>query len=437
MIRLLNKVSYRAIGLQLSLLVGTVAFVAIGFEVYLRISYPYLHSFRPGFLHSPCGILYRPGEDVYWTNYIEYGHPKRANSLGFVDREHAVYPDKDTVSVVVLGDSYVESLHLSEYRQFTAILEGKLQRRFPDKRVQVVALGHSSSGACRYKCFFDYLGAQYSPDLVLVNHYTNDILDDSVLLKAIDSNWHPYKAPRYQVDVVDGNILELPANSHFFDSTPPVDKLVASQPTASLTQTVRSPGRAWRRLLWSTRTYWYFRHLWPRVFPDRTGSGMKRRLDLLAQRVDALRSLDPSFATRLEDFRFPNDDFGPNLLRVENPPRVVQEGYASTRYCLSAIRDAAARTGAKMLMSVWNKPVAARQSRYGRGAMSSTGATDLYAALARDLDVPFIDLYSDVAERIDPKAITFRYDPHWNARGHRLIAEILDERLASFGIPAD
>ncbi|MCA9155277.1 MAG: SGNH/GDSL hydrolase family protein [Planctomycetales bacterium] len=110
----------------------------------------------------------------------------RINSLGFRDEEHAREKPRDTVRILVLGDSYVEAAQVDLADTFWKQLERRLneQRAFGDRRCEVIAMGVSGWGTAQQLLALRHYGLSFSPEYVLVAFLpANDVRNNSAALE--------------------------------------------------------------------------------------------------------------------------------------------------------------------------------------------------------------------------------------------------------------
>jgi hypothetical protein len=126
------------------------------------------------------------------------------NSAGFHDVEHTPAKPPGVYRIVVLGDSYVEALHVPLDQNFTRQLERAVRGWVKTSRVEVINLGVSGSGPAQYYRILEKKGLAYDPDLVLMAVLPdNDFRDSHQSLGG--AVFKPYYAIR-----ADGTLEYLP-----------------------------------------------------------------------------------------------------------------------------------------------------------------------------------------------------------------------------------
>lgn len=122
----------------------------------------------------------------------------KTNSAGFHDVEHSLEKSINTFRVVVLGDSFVEALHVPIAEGFCQQLQLCLENKLQDKQVEVINLGLSGRGPAQHYRILEKKGLRYHPDLVIMAILPGNDFEDS----SFDFNTYPYK-PLYRIDKND------------------------------------------------------------------------------------------------------------------------------------------------------------------------------------------------------------------------------------------
>ena len=150
-------------------------------EVGLRlIGFRYLILYRED---ADVGYALRPGAEGWWRQegeaYI------RINSDGLRDREHAKEKPAGTLRVAVLGDSYAEALQVPAEAAFWSVAERRLQdcAALGGRKVEFINFGVSGFSTARELITLRTHVRQYSPDVVVLLFTTgNDVRDNSKAL---------------------------------------------------------------------------------------------------------------------------------------------------------------------------------------------------------------------------------------------------------------
>ena len=121
----------------------------------------------------------------------------RINGIGCRGPDYPVPKPKNTTRILVLGDSYTLGVGVHEEDTFTNRLEQLLNRRagrsLPGAKYEVINCGESGYATRDERLFYEVLGAQYEPDLVLLVMYSNDNISWSEEQKMPHVSRHPQK----------------------------------------------------------------------------------------------------------------------------------------------------------------------------------------------------------------------------------------------------
>lgn len=131
------------------------------------------------------GVRLVPNTSGWWTQEErEFVVPVQINGAGRRDVERPEAKPADTVRVLVLGDSFVEALHVPLDEIFPRRLEVQLNQNGRAPRVEVLAAGVSGYGTASETLYFERDGRRYAPDLVLLAFYPgNDVKNNSPTLE--------------------------------------------------------------------------------------------------------------------------------------------------------------------------------------------------------------------------------------------------------------
>jgi hypothetical protein len=150
--------------------------VAAGVEVWVRARWNPKNG-QPGlFLSDPVrGQRFAANYDGWFA-----GVPVHINNLGFRDpRDYALAKSPNTFRIIVLGDS-VTFGHGSVYEHtYPYLLEQKLKAWRPGVDWQVWNLAVPGYNTSQELEHLKEVGPRFSPDLVIVGFYENDLVDNS------------------------------------------------------------------------------------------------------------------------------------------------------------------------------------------------------------------------------------------------------------------
>ncbi|MBM3811921.1 MAG: hypothetical protein FJW20_09830 [Acidimicrobiia bacterium] len=157
-------------------------------------------SLRPG---SEC---WEAEEGIAW-NVI--------NSHGFRDRERTIQKPSGTYRIAVLGDSIAEGRGVALEDVFTAVLERKLNDcpAYRGRKVEVLNFGVPGYGTAQELLQFRHTAAAYSPDLVILQFYAgNDMFNNIRELNVSDADSSPYFLLKDGKLVADNSFRERPSH---------------------------------------------------------------------------------------------------------------------------------------------------------------------------------------------------------------------------------
>lgn len=131
------------------------------------------------------GVRLVAGASGWWTQEErEFVVPVQINAAGRRDVERPEAKPPATVRVLVLGDSFVEALHVPMEAIFPRQLEVQLNRDGRGPRTEVLSAGVSGYGTASEALYFERDGRRLAPDLVLLAFYPgNDVKNNSPTLE--------------------------------------------------------------------------------------------------------------------------------------------------------------------------------------------------------------------------------------------------------------
>ncbi len=146
--------------------ISIIVFFVAG-EIYLRATIPFTESNNVFTVDPNIGNSYKPGAELRATNHVDFWTVSTINSLGFVDREPMLPKDDDTFRIVIIGDSYVEAVQVDMQDKFSVLLETRLRQRFPDRPIDVVAMGIAGTGQVNQLAYLETYAELLRPVLWL------------------------------------------------------------------------------------------------------------------------------------------------------------------------------------------------------------------------------------------------------------------------------
>jgi hypothetical protein len=129
---------------------------------------------------------------------------------------------------------------------------------------------------------------------------------------------------------------------------------------------------------------------------------------------------------------------------LADPPAEVEEGLGVARRAVGLIADAAAADGAATALVLMPARFQLDDADFGRlrDATAAAGAelvrdaaTDRFGAALAPLGLPMLDLLPVLRAQPDPVGLFFQRNIHLTPRGHRVVAEALDDFLRTQVLP--
>ncbi len=325
------------------------------------------------------------------------------NSRGLRGPERPYAKAPGVYRVVVLGDSFVEGYSVADRDRVTEQLEQLLDGAAGPGRAEVIAFGTAGYSTDQELLWLESEGVRYEPDLVILMFNYNDVVYNDR-----SRYWRGAK-PRF---ILDNGALTL-----------------SNVPVPEVTEQDREQAGPDGRPIWASLTNW-----------------VKTRSRLYAV---VLRGGD-----RIPWLAWLTARAGPDapMVRQElavfqrNAPAEVERAWDITRALIRRSKQVAERAGARFI--VFHIPF--RESIY---ADEWPRIRARYGLSGEDWDVMevrrrFLRLCDTTLECIEPTErflavaaelaakgdrLYYRYDNHWNPRGHGLAAEILGEHLQRTG----
>jgi hypothetical protein len=340
------------------------------------------------------GVRLIPDSRGWWTQEDrEFVVPVHINRQGLRDVEHQYAKPPGVFRILVVGDSFVEALHVPLEATFSRRLEQALNVDGTGQRIEVISAGVSGYGTASELLYFQREGKRYQPDLVVLAFYPgNDVKNNSATL---EDTLKPVYGP-------DGTL----------------QKVVGNAPT--------KPAGGWRGLIGRSRAYHYFRQILLLRHPQLAGGLV--RWGLL--KGDAVHSAPEQNGIPV--------DYG-----VYAPTLTPdwQAAWQHTEQLLHQFQQAVTTNGGRLVIAVlesrdqvypqwWQEIVAAHPHMLAQ-RWNLDGPQQRVGQWCTAHDVPCVALapmFRDAAAR-DREPLHYRHDGHWTAAGHRLAAKALGDFL--------
>lgn len=365
-----------------SLLACAVGLIAV--EVFARAvatDYRILFSSDPVLHH-----VLTPNANVSVRNPAGELVQTHINSLGMHDLERKTTKEPGVYRILVLGDSYVEGLHVPCERTAPRQLEALLSAR-PSPRCEVINAAVASYASSLHYLYFKVKGRRFSPDLVLLFMAFNDPSGDLFLTRQaiLDGDGLPVSVNTYRGMGVRGVVSEL------------ASKLASYRFVRNRAHLARLRGEA------------------------RRPHARSRTTDIIEDPFLIVREpMDPSVTAQAE------------------------RAWQLTERYTAGLRDLVHRNGAKFAVTMIPLPnqVSAEEWAIGRAArgfkpnqLLGSDALQRHAkAIAKRLGVPYMPLLPGLRQASKHTKLHFDNDEHWTVAGHRAVAQITAQWIESRGL---
>ncbi len=181
------------------LLIVSLLITMITAELVFRIVYPLPSSLasphRPRKWQSGLGNLYLPNSSFEYWVWDEKGHQvhkskQQVNAWGFTDQPVPKRLREAELRIVIIGDSYVEALQVSNAEKLGFLLEESLNDEL-GVRVEVITLAKSGTGQAAQYAYWRRYREVIDPDIVISVLVANDIRDNHPTLDATARGYNP------------------------------------------------------------------------------------------------------------------------------------------------------------------------------------------------------------------------------------------------------
>ena len=378
-----------------------------------------------GFLHL---INFPPGATDHQRLFIEYDSMRgwrnianakgdyitqefrvslRYNSRGIRGAEHAYVKQPGTYRVVIMGDSFVEGYTVQEQERVSEVLQRLLNERRPSGKVEVIALGTAGYSTDQELLWLESEGLRYQPDLVVAMFYTNDIWYNTR---------HAYWRGEKPLFVFQGDTLAL-----------------TNVPIAPPVVEARKKRRSLRAFIDQNSKLFRI-----------AASAIKNTpvLNAWAIRV-GIAEVPPEMVLAAGDQVAVPQEL--NVYRAQKTPE-VEQAWRTTQALLARMQRAAESVNAEFLtffvplrgdIYTDEEKVRTQSSRAAPGWDPQAVTREFNRACSSEQLRCFdgTEQFRKEAQRLgSDRRLYFRYDPHWNARGHALAARLLADYITGHGL---
>ena len=364
----------RLAGWNLLLLATGLALVALGGEMWLRWTVPFVREAQPHTFVPGVGVMMPPDTEIRSTNNVDFWTVSRTNRLGFLDRaQPSPRRAAESCHIAMLGDSFVVARQVPIRAKFHVLLEEMAARELPQLDITTSAYGLAGTGQIKQLPLYDKYARHLRPRLAVLVFFPNDYADN-FLPWAKNEQLH-LTATRN----VDGGFRLHPPDPRGYSPPSPLPPLKA--------------------YLWK----WMDQMGLPPssfLLPDWLRSKSHYRHYLFLQGRPP--RMHPHYRA---------------LLRQEPLP-IHEEALAFTGFALDQFKERTERDGTALVV------LATRLSRFDGASLAPI------SEMAGERGIPVID-HADYIRRqgAELRDAEWRYDRHWSPAGHRWAAEALLEYL--------
>jgi len=385
-------------GLRIALF-GSLQWQQSGYLPFIRVPHPEF-----GWVPEPNQVA---AEDA-----IEYQHLVSTNDKGLRDESHAYEKEADVYRIVVLGDSYMEAIHVPDGRGFPDVLERLLESR----NVEVINLGVGGFSTTAAWLYLQQEGMKYKPDLVLLAFFAeNDLHGNSAELSRIF--WH------------EDNIRYYGQPYASWDSEIEAVRIVPPDYDRSYAR-YQAERAAYSPALYQLDALQ--KSLASRLF-------QKMRCQLLTRVSTPGYDANIHLGCYVEDFS--QVDVATDIT-PEQYQQLWDETWQVTRNLIGAINRLCTENNARF--AFFNCPARIQfETEYLDAAQKMVPALPLnvdlpenrLAAFATEDDIPFLNLLPAFRQaHVDGEDVNYNHDSHWNETGHRLAAVAVTAWLDEKGL---
>ena len=386
---------------------GLTSIIVVG-EIYLWLTVPFMEEsvtrrFVPG-----VGLLYAPNTELRFTNRLDYWTQTRTNSLGFIDREP---PSKkraiESCHVTVIGDSFVEAREVPINAKIQVQLEKLSHETVSNLDVTTSAFGRSYSSQIDQISLYDHYAQELQPDLLVLVFVDNDFIENSALLRYLNSSLDPDHPPfPYAVRMDTGGIRIHPPDPEYLEF-----RRDEFDPHGDIFPSTFFFGR------------WLNRKLQPML-----GAIVSRVAGHRPKFVDNIRTFSqrPHFAGITDDWTPTTRQRLVQRFLEDEPPRIVSEALAFTTFGLAEFKKRADRDGLSLVILASH--TVSPMPPHLQGLSKSW--RDVLSGIAAAKGIPVIYQEDHIRARGGRiEDVHFANDLHWNSTGHRWAAEAVVEYL--------
>ncbi len=353
------------------------------------------------------GWSHIPDAQGRWGVWPEFSSKVRINSQGLRDREYSYHKPAGVYRVLVLGDSFVQGMQVPAAQTFPKVLEEILNRAGAGRRYEVINAGVAGYATDNELLFYREEAYRYEADLVLLAFYHgNDVKDNSIQLMNRD-----FRKPYFELEAGKLELRSFPLG--LAGVLPDAARVAQANPIK-------------RFLLGHSRLYLSTRELLkrsPLLFDILTelsvGDFHLRRRSDYEREVNNFEIYEPEYAPAWREAW--------ELTGRELELLAALAGHHGSRFAVASMPDAA-----QIYPKRWQETLAAYPEMLGGRAWDLEKPDRLLAAMLAAQRIPLLLPNAAFKQQAEAGARLYnRLDGHFNANGHRLMAEQLASWLRS------
>ena len=325
------------------------------------------------------------------------------NSLGMHDTEHALEKPPHTFRILMLGDSFVHAVQVSEEASAHQVLEDELneQKRTGSFSFEVISGGVVNWGTNQQLIYYREQGRRFQPDLVLLMFYLGNDFSDNLPGNVLTVKGFNCYAPYFAL--CEGKLNPEPLNY---------------APGVSQTQDNCSPVR--RTLINSLGRFYQHSHLYQQIEPLLVANQLRRKFGQAYPQAFSALYL-PSDEAELEQA------WQVTLATIAQLQQEVEADGAQFAVALIS-PEIIIRLG---LLSPAEQEVFLRDNPDFAKAQIDRPNRRL-AEFFGHQNIPYVDLAPPMVEHLAANRIPLYLlgEGHWTVEGNRVAADILAQWLA-------
>lgn len=167
-------------------------------------------GFGPRVNSTARAYMYDVNGNIVYDTALTY------NGKGYRGPEASYDKPDNTYRILIIGDSFVESIQVPYEKTFQALLQDQLNEvGTSDKQYEVIAMGRTGWGTVHETAYYQIEGYKYSADLVILMFYVNDVADNfpRFFYPNINNTNFEFVFERDFIQILDTEKQPLPPNN--------------------------------------------------------------------------------------------------------------------------------------------------------------------------------------------------------------------------------